>query len=619
MIRCIWCRLASRHRVLSIIGLAFFTVFFGALVGRLAWADDGVRYLDQGWSKEKRQYWYEATQGSRLLPYTWATALEQADRAEPFFSDEHMRRLRYLPRKTSFGVSLPVGFVLDDAHDGQLKNTNLIWKNGQGHNEPWLGMNCSACHTGQLKIGGVDVRVDGAPTLGDFQGLMSAFNAALRATRDDAEKWKRFSAKVLGQNVSAADADILRKAFLRLVDWQDKIEKANRTPLAYGFGRLDAFGHIFNKVALLLGSNDGIANPSDAPVSYPFLWNIPQHDRVQWNGIATNSHFKFWPSGRTFDVLALGRNAGEVIGVFGDVNAEPFIWANGLSSSIHVENLIDLEQRLGSLLPPAWPVDLLPPLDAGLKQRGETLYRARCENCHKILDRTDLDSEIKAQMSLFRQSAGNTQPGTDPWMACNAYLYAARSGKFSGKSSDYFTGIALADNEKVERLLRTMVVGSIGGQKGELLASASANSIGVTRPPRVVRPGGLDEAEPETRAARLEKCMTEESNILGYKARPLNGIWATAPYLHNGSVPTLDDLLRAPDARPKSFFLGSREFDPIKVGYKTERSGENSFQFKTRDDASMPIPGNDNAGHDYGNAEFTDEDRKALIEYLKSL
>ncbi len=54
---------------------------------------------------------------------------------------------------------------------------------------------------------------------------------------------------------------------------------------------------------------------------------------------------------------------------------------------------------------------------------------------------------------------------------------------------------------------------------------------------------------------------------LGYIARPLNGIWATAPYLHNGSVPTLYDLLLPAEQRPRTFYTGSNEFDPVKVGY----------------------------------------------------
>ena len=54
---------------------------------------------------------------------------------------------------------------------------------------------------------------------------------------------------------------------------------------------------------------------------------------------------------------------------------------------------------------------------------------------------------------------------------------------------------------------------------------------------------------------------------LGYKARPLNGIWATAPYLHNASVRTLYQLLLPAEQREKTFNLGSKEFDPVNVGY----------------------------------------------------
>jgi cytochrome c peroxidase len=56
---------------------------------------------------------------------------------------------------------------------------------------------------------------------------------------------------------------------------------------------------------------------------------------------------------------------------------------------------------------------------------------------------------------------------------------------------------------------------------------------------------------------RLDQCFKSQSPLFAYKARPLDGIWATAPYLHNGSVPTLYDLLTPPDQRPASFNVGN--------------------------------------------------------------
>ncbi len=96
---------------------------------------------------------------------------------------------------------------------------------------------------------------------------------------------------------------------------------------------------------------------------------------------------------------------------------------------------------------------------------------------------------------------------------------------------------------------------------------------------------------------------------IAYKARPLNGIWATAPYLHNGSVPNLAELLKPAAQRPKKFHVGSREYDPVQVGFKDDT---NQPVFDTLSD------GNSNAGHEYG-AQLTPEERLQLLEYLKSL
>jgi hypothetical protein len=78
---------------------------------------------------------------------------------------------------------------------------------------------------------------------------------------------------------------------------------------------------------------------------------------------------------------------------------------------------------------------------------------------------------------------------------------------------------------------------------------------------------------------------------MAYKARPLDGIWATPPFLHNGSVPSLEALLRPVAERPKSFSLESTSYDAAIVGYASEgRPGD--FLFDTS------LPGNYNTGHE---------------------
>jgi hypothetical protein len=109
------------------------------------------------------------------------------------------------------------------------------------------------------------------------------------------------------------------------------------------------------------------------------------------------------------------------------------------------------------------------------------------------------------------------------------------------------------------------------------------------------------------------------SRIKGYKARPLNGIWATAPYLHNGSVPNLYELLLPPQQRLRHFYVGSREFDPRKVGYVTDQSAQNSFRFDAYKPNGEINWGNWNGGHDYGNASLTEDQRLDLLEYMKSI
>jgi mono/diheme cytochrome c family protein len=111
----------------------------------------------------------------------------------------------------------------------------------------------------------------------------------------------------------------------------------------------------------------------------------------------------------------------------------------------------------------------------------------------------------------------------------------------------------------------------------------------------------------------------------GYQAPPLDGIWATAPYFHNGSVPTLDGVLNS-KARPKrftrSFKTGEADYDKVKVGWKVT-------DLATPPDPKLPAielrkiydtskPGRSNGGHTYGD-DLTDEERAQVIEYLKTL
>jgi hypothetical protein len=103
----------------------------------------------------------------------------------------------------------------------------------------------------------------------------------------------------------------------------------------------------------------------------------------------------------------------------------------------------------------------------------------------------------------------------------------------------------------------------------------------------------------------------------GYANMPLDGIWLRAPYLHNGSVPTLRDLLEPAERRPKVFYRGYDVYDWQKVGFVSDVAKEDGrplFRFDTQ------VEGNSNAGHEgeaYGTS-LSDAEKDAIVEYMKT-
>jgi len=108
-------------------------------------------------------------------------------------------------------------------------------------------------------------------------------------------------------------------------------------------------------------------------------------------------------------------------------------------------------------------------------------------------------------------------------------------------------------------------------------------------------------------------------SLSAYKANPAEGMWTSPPYLHNGSVPNLYELLSPATERSKTFFIG-RDFDPVKVGVDTS-GALGKFLFDTS------LFGNSNIGHSFENGTgpgvlgplLTEDERWALVEYMKSI
>lgn len=573
------------------------------------WPDGG-----QGWDRKQRLSWYQAGQGSRLVPWAWAKALEQTNNEQLFLADANMTRFGFLPLAESQAApKLPIGFAIDQQSDDKLTFTKLRWYDGQPNNEQWLGLNCSACHTGRMNFQGKTITVDGAPSLVDFQMFIDEFDAALDSTYSQDAKFDRFAAKVLAGKDNQANRTRLKGELKKLLDWEKDNARLNATTMRYGFGRLDAVGHIFNKVAQLAvygTDTDAKPNPSDAPVSYPFLWDIYRQSQLQWDGIVKSQRLNLGAG--YLDYGALGRNVGEVVGVFGDVDLRPGsrMAKTGFNSSIQAENLNNLETVLRALDAPKWPGAL----DQAKLDQGKALYSSKgCIGCHTIEPAGDNIYQIH-MTPLTGSSTSPNRNNTDPWMACNALTYASNSGNLENVPANYFKGDPLSEQAQLSDMLTATVIGTLVGKWQQVLDSAVQVFFGRVPLPRVTRPSDPQEREASRRAARLQRCYDAKSPLFAYKARPLDGVWATAPFLHNGSVPNLYELLRAPADRVKTFSVGTREYDMAKAGYATDPSAPgNSFTFTASGN------GNSNEGHDYNVGNLTEAERLALLEYLKSL
>lgn len=576
--------------------------------GELVW-------LEQGWNENDRMTFYNTSQGSQFMPYSWFLALEQAGNNKPFRAAENIKRLGYIPQDkdpTFNRDGLPIGFVKDDIPEDFLSGSGAMHKSRLSSGEQdlhsnyrtWLGFTCAACHTSEIVYDNKTLRIDGGPPLSDFQSLIEGMSAALTATVKGDAKMARFADHVMAGASNDVEQKRLKAEVTAFLAWLDNYIQINYGGLTtpYGYGRLDAFGAILNRVTSSFTGIPANARPSNAPVSYPFLWNTSQLSWVQWNGSANNH---------------IGRNVGEVCGVFAHVVVNTPNEAERFDSSARIRNLFELEELMAGLESPKWDAPL-PPIDQAKAEKGKALYAENCVGCHGIRD-AEGNFPMTAPNQLGKQfikinMVGLKKIGTDPLMVMN--FVNENFNVDPGIVYNYFPDPLkekYKPGDKVQRgAMLTVVVGAV--IQKQFIAERVDKEM-------QARLAGYHVPE--------EKGGPAPPNLGGYKARPLNGIWATAPYLHNGSVPNLDQLLRPEEERVKSFSVGSWEFDAVKVGFKPSRDG-NEFKFNTVDTQGRPIPGNMNAGHTGErhtstkgkNGEwqtYTDEERAQLIEYLKTL
>jgi hypothetical protein len=618
----------------SVIGILALGVIGGCSTGKVeigppqivpAGSLGDLTFLDQEWDAEERDEFYNTPQGNLIIPYDWYLHLETAESKTSsikyFWEKENIQKTGYLLAPVSernMDGKRPVGFTMETyTRDWFELETDDKDKN-KNKETTWLGMNCAACHTNQINYRTHKIRIDGAPALASFFGFLEGLNAALESTLapDKPGKFDRFADKT-----KETDKEKLRQKMSKVLairkGWtarnNPKDPSTGDAISEDGYGRLDAFGSIFNEAEFMakgtiphnkilkMSEDLKYANLTDAPVSYPFLWGARWHNWVQWPGNVPKKP-------------AIARNFVQVVGVFGrvDVTRESMV-LGAYKSTARFKNMRRLADMIKSLRSPQWPESIFGEIDKsdGSKwARGKVLFGQYCVACHTVVKRDEPQTDIDVHL---------TKLGKDPkYKECAS----AKEKKKDREANDH-DGLN-TDDRTVKNIQNRMVASGL--LKGRRLSKFFLSKLEEDKVTGAELVGHLfarslqDHFISETVPVLFQLPGSEENCFLDrYKGRSLDGIWATAPYLHNGSVPTLKDLLRRPEKREPTFWVGSREFKPIDVGfkYKDYKKGEGS-------EVNTLLVGNKNTGHVYPTKEqlkdgLSEDDMDALVIYQKSL
>jgi mono/diheme cytochrome c family protein len=547
-------------------------------------------HAGQGWTEDQRFQFHHTPQGTRLVPYDWFMALEQPCfslfSCELFADKTYLARFGFLASQVESKLNpdgLPIGFARqEDFYDPDT-----------GKTYPVVGLNCAACHTGELHYGKYAVQVDGAPAMIEVTEFQKALALSVGFTKFIPFRYGRFEKRVLGPNASADQKADLKRSFSAFLDSAD-FELKNTKPgkgiyeNPAGFDRTDALTRIGNQVFAVDMKNAANFAPANAPVRFPQIWDASWFTWVQYNSSISDP---------------LVRNVGEALGVRAAVklygsNAKDF------GNSVHMEGLKAVEDLLSGPAPyqglwsPKWP-SVFPQLDSKKVLRGAELYKLHCQACH-LPPVAELLADLKSPQPTYWWENGQGK----------------RLLKVKDVKVDYVGTDAHEANDFINRTADTGELGKgpVSAAVGlDLVTNGIANrffiKMGFSPQEQIEWRGNRDPRDPVVRADSI------------YKARPLNGVWAVAPYLHNGSVPNLYALLSPQSERPDTFWTGSKEFDPVRVGHDTSEIKGGYLYHVSR-------TGNSNRGHEFKDGQrgngvigpgLSPDDRWAIIEYLKSL
>jgi mono/diheme cytochrome c family protein len=556
----------------TLLGGSFGSLLVGPAAAQAA--PQPVIYLDQAWSQGDREWFYQFSQGSTVMSYDIFVNLEVAGSQELFRSDANSDRYGLIPQPPNPRTNpdgLPIG--LSKTMVAKALTTNE-------HTGEQVGLNCAACHNAQLNYQGKRVRIDGGVgNAFDIMNYVYALDDALQATAKDPAKFDRLASRLNASNADAKAA--LRKRFeIDATRVHEYRVTTMVTPVPWGPSRIDAITLIVNRLTSVLPGLPQNWSTPNAPSKPPFLWNAPQGLWTQWRGVQQ---------------VPIERNLIETMGVFMSIDLHSKSPADGLfESNAAINNLKEVENLLQRLAPPQWPEEVFGKIDRDKARAGKSLFVSLCSGCHNAWPYTWTEPNKYGKRFVLVGLIPQSLVGTDPNQFETLRTYEL-TGHLSGNLPP-----PLKDKELV-------TTGELYYGLAQSVLQTAMSKLKPS-PADLLDMQGYRDLPPPPPPVRV------------YKAAPRDGVWATPPFMHNGSVPNLYEMLVPAAQRTKKFYVG-REFDPVKVGLDTSgKSG--SFMYDTS------LPGNSNAGHSFENGPrgngvigplLTDDQRWAIVEYLKSI
>ena len=574
---------------------------------------DGLEFdgnLQNGLTKENRIRYYSADEGIQYLPVDVLMAMDR-----PVGDGLGLYEERMFDHPERFG--LYPNFVNPNGPPlGITSSTDPSYV-------PMAGLNCSTCHTTVLQYGSKIAIIDGGQSLFAIDRFIKEMVFGLISTLTSPEEfskfWDRYQARVAARSgkselaKSAPEHDLegffqsdeyrfvkaaLKERSLPPQDLRDfETRMAKRHPIRQASGTttltshpyptqaelssgLDMYVYLVRRFAFFYAQTKYASNPPGSTVSESGLgrsnpWSVTKNmfaqnveglDQADWptsSGGPVNTpviwsfnrqHYVFW-SGVTNSMLE--RNLAQGVALVTDFN-----WSTK-ETTVSARKLQAVSTYAEMIRPPKWPEAWFGPIDRLKAKQGKAIFGSRCLGCH--------DPE-SASTGIAGSDLNYLDVGTDPEYT------KGQIASFNGK--DLFADVLAPFLAQVKAGVYARE------QTSDPLPFEWGRLPSVWRRPK-------------------------SNQIL---ARPLWGIWASAPFLHNGSVPSLRELLKPARQRVTSFPVGSLTYNVHDLGLD-----KTSWYYSSTLTVSCPTgcTGNSNAGHEFG-VDLSDPDKDSLLEFIKS-